>query len=87
MSELYPFEAESISFYAGWGMVIPGYVGVVPGVVIHYDCSVRHCRDLITIIPPGHHLENFCMISMKFHVLLLLLHPLECFVGATSRLP
>merc|ERR550525_278236 len=41
------------------GLANPGYVGVVPGVVIHYDCSVRHCRDLITIIPPGHH---FCIL-------------------------
>lgn len=43
-------------------------VGVVPGVVVHYDSPVGHGCCLVSIVPPTSHLSKYkvpCMLSLN----------------------
>ena len=41
-----------------------GYMGVVPRIVVDKNSPVGHRRDLVSVIPPGHH---FCILPNQRH--------------------
>ena len=38
-----------------------GYVCIIPGVVVHKNCSVCHGTHLVAVVPPGKNLRIWCM--------------------------